>query len=122
MKLHVCVLAALMQAGWVPFSAGQSVATLKGHKHTITCLAYAPEGKTLASGAKDGVVILWDVAGGVRRATLTGHKDMVTAVAFAPDGKTLASAGHDSAIQLWDSAGKRLRVLRGHDSDVRGLA
>src|SRR5262245_19448436 len=37
-------------------------ATLKGHKHTITCLAFSREGNLLASGSKDGTAILWDVA------------------------------------------------------------
>src|SRR5437868_642350 len=78
-------------------------ATLKGHKNTITCLAYSPDGKTLASGAKDGNVILWDIASGKARATLPDHKDMVVAVAWTPDSKTLASSSHDGDIWLWDT-------------------
>jgi eukaryotic-like serine/threonine-protein kinase len=42
----------------------QNTATLKGHKHTITCLAYASDGKTLASGGKDGAVLLWNLSSG----------------------------------------------------------
>lgn len=30
--------------------------TLKGHTHTITCLAFAPKGNLLASGSKDATV------------------------------------------------------------------
>src|SRR4051794_14147196 len=69
----------------------QSIATLKGHKHTITALAWSPDGKTLASGAKDETVILWNVADKTPRATLGGHKDMVITVRFSPDSRTLAS-------------------------------
>jgi WD40 repeat protein len=43
-------------------AAGKAVTTLKGHKHTITCLTYAPDGKTLATGGIDRNVTLWDVA------------------------------------------------------------
>jgi WD40 repeat protein len=97
-------------------------ATFKGHRNTITCLAFSPDGKTLASGSKDGNVILWEVATGKARVTLPGHKDMATAVAFSPNGKALASASHDSAINLWDAdTGQRLSTLRGHHRDVRGL-
>jgi WD40 repeat protein len=63
------------------------IATFKGHKHTITCLAFSSDGKTLASGSKDGSVILWDVATGKTQTTFPGHKDMVGAVDFTPDGK-----------------------------------
>jgi WD40 repeat protein len=117
--LNACVLALALLPPRAGPAAGQAVTIWKGHKHTITCLAYAPDGKTLASGAKDGEAILWDVAGGRPRAVLAGHKDMVTALAFAPDGRTLASASHDADILLWDAAGRRLRALRGHDRDVR---
>ena len=33
-------------------------ASLEGHTDTLTCLAYSPDGKTLASGSKDGTVRL----------------------------------------------------------------
>src|SRR5690242_5973048 len=39
----------------------QTMPTLKGHKNTITCLAFSRDGKMLASGAKDGAAILWDI-------------------------------------------------------------
>src|SRR5215813_9059102 len=67
--------------------------TLEGHRDAVNCLAYAPDGKTLATGSKDGTVRLWDAAG-KERATLPGHERMVTALAFAPDGKTFATAGY----------------------------
>src|SRR5262249_57982922 len=82
-------------------ASAQATASLKGQRNTITVLAFSPKGDTLASGAKDGVVILWDLPTGRARASLPGHKDMVTAVAFTPDGKALASASHHSAITVW---------------------
>src|SRR5262249_39094917 len=75
-------------------TAAQIERTLKGHANTITCVAFAPDGKSLASGSKDGTAIVWDVAGGGARLKLPGHKDMVVSVAFAPDGKVLASVSH----------------------------
>src|SRR5262245_27949399 len=41
--------------------AAQEMPTLKGHKNSITCLAFSKDGKLLASGAKDGTAIIWDV-------------------------------------------------------------
>ena len=83
-------------------------ALLKGHKGTLSCLVFAPDGKALASGAKDGTVIVWDVAARKPLVPVPGHKDTVVAVALAPDGKTLATGGIDRNVARWDFA--RLRA------------
>src|SRR5262245_7957028 len=103
----------------LPAPAGQAqFATLKGHKNTITCLAFANDGKLLATGGKDGTAILWDLSTHEALATLPGQKDMVTAVAFSPDSKRLATVSHDSVVRIWTVPdGKERGSLRGHDKD-----
>src|SRR5580693_4178779 len=81
--------------------------TLKGHTRQVTSVAYSPDGKTLASGSREGISKLWDVATGKELATLNSHNSWVKSVAFSPDGKTLASgSGHlpSAEIKLWDVA------------------
>src|SRR5262245_5166792 len=71
-----------------------------GHRGTVSCLAYSADGALVASGAKDGLVVLWDTVSGKAVARIDGHKDMVVAVAISPDGKTLASTDHTGEVRL----------------------
>jgi WD40 repeat protein len=101
---------------------GKELRQLKGHKEAVTGLAFAPDGKSLASAGQDRTLILWDSATGKEERRLEGHTEAVLAVAFAPDGKTLASAGQDKTVRLWNLAdGSPVRVLQ-HQYFVHAVA
>jgi WD40 repeat protein len=79
---------------------------------TCRCVAFSPDGKTIALGCDDGTVRLLDGKTAQERAVLRGHADVVRSLAFSPDGSRLVSSGQDREILLWDAiAGARVRSI-----------
>src|SRR5262245_53674717 len=100
-KLRVASLLVLVGvAGAGPARADegwQLSKTLAGHNAQVRGLLFAPDGKTLFSGALDGTIKRWDTARG-KGTPLAGHRDEprgpgVFSMALSADGKTLASGG-----------------------------
>jgi hypothetical protein len=97
--------------------------TLRGHTKPIKGVAFAPDGRTVAS-VSDDMVKIWDTATGQEVRTLPGHSQhwTVAGVAYSPDGNTLASAG-DLTVKLWDVAsGKEKFTLSGHTMLLHDMA
>lgn len=76
---------------------------LEGHTSFLSSFAFSRDGKTLASGSQDGMVILWNLEAGRRIGQpLQGPAEPVTSLFFGQDGKTLAAGNGDGSVNLWD--------------------
>ena len=102
---------------------GRIERVLKGHTNVIFALAFAPDGRRLASGSFDKTARVWDVASGRCEQVLQGHTNSIYGVAFAPDGRRLATASYDTTGRIWSvTDGRCEQVLRGHAKEVRCVA
>jgi WD40 repeat protein len=86
---------------WFDAATGREERTLRGHTGWVKRIAFAPNGKRLASASLDGTVKLWDTAIGQEVMSLTGPGDY-TAVAFDATGTHLAAVCRDE-IRVWDA-------------------
>lgn len=103
-------------------ATGSALRVLKGHSESITCMAFSPEGDTLASGSEDRSIRLWDISTGNTLCVLNAHTDGVSSVAFSPDGSMLASGSYDTTVRLWQAKSfVKLHVLR-HWREVTAVA
>jgi hypothetical protein len=87
-------------------ATGQLISQVHGDWHATYCVAFSPDGKTLAAGTLFGPVRLWEVASGLERGRFTGDQSSVEALAFAPDGHLLASGSSDGTALVWDLTGR----------------
>jgi len=115
-----------------------------GHTRSANAVAFSPDSRWLASGGKDNVIKIWDLATGNILRTLYGHTGNVNALAVSPDGKLLASGSgdindkrdlgaftqggvvggaEDNTVRIWSvQTGQQLQVLRGHELPVGAVA
>src|SRR5262249_51217880 len=104
-------------------ATGRPLRVLQGHGGAVNCLAYFPDGRTLASGGGDGTIRLWNVSDGRERLGLRiaggrkGGNYEVDAVHVSADGRSLVSVSQERfdqhapgsvLVQTWDTATGKL--------------
>jgi WD40 repeat protein len=79
---------------------GILITSLKGHRYTVTCLAWTADGRTLISGSLDDSIRTWNTSTWQQMAVLTGHTSGVYAIVISSNG-ILASTSIDGTARLW---------------------
>src|SRR5262249_19356097 len=87
-------------------------------------VSFSPDGSLLAGVANpDGILVVWDATTKQERYRRSHEPNRLWSVAFSRDGKRLAAGASDGTIEVGDSAsGEAVATLRGHASEVQGLA
>jgi WD40 repeat protein len=73
------------------------------HTWGVTCVAYSPDGKTLASQNEGTELRLWDSATGKLVRSIAAPHNSEGLLGFSPDGKLLA-ANNGRVLTVWDVA------------------
>ena len=61
----------------------------------------SPDGKLVATGARDGKAQIWDTETWTARGPALVHRGVVTSVGFSVDGKRLITASEDKSVMIW---------------------
>jgi WD40 repeat protein len=103
-------------------ATGKQIAKLEGHAGGVFCVAFAPDGKALASASGHNV-ILWDTLNGRRLGDLTGLDNTpIRSIDFSPDGKFIAATSGGS-ILIWEAeSGDRVAELSHHAGEGMSVA
>jgi len=113
-------------------ATGKLQCTLEGHSAPVYAVAFAPDGKTIASATlsmatfqwvRPTEIRLWDATTGEQKHAATGANGGAHRLAFDPSGRILAAANFDGTIMLWDLSDDWHRTtLKGHNTDVFSVA
>ncbi|XP_061202884.1 U3 small nucleolar RNA-interacting protein 2 [Neopsephotus bourkii] len=93
-----------------------------GHASHILCMAISSDGKYLATGDRNKLIMIWDTATCKRLHIFTGHRDAVSGLAFRKGTHQLYSASHDRCVKVWNVAENAyVETLFGHQDVITGL-
>jgi WD40 repeat protein len=74
----------------------------KGHARKISCVAYHPSGKYVATGSFDHTVKLWNTATGMEIRTFAQHQGVIRSISFSKDGQWLLSSSQDNKAIIYE--------------------
>jgi hypothetical protein len=72
------------------------------HAQSVTCLAFSPVLRLLASGSTDETIYIWNLNTDASL-RLEHHRGAVQGLAFSSDGRLLASASDDGRVRIWEA-------------------
>ncbi|CAG0897460.1 unnamed protein product [Darwinula stevensoni] len=96
--------------------------TLAGHKKVVTCAAFRPDKKQLATGSLDHSIILWNFLDKKPALRYIGDSPVMD-ICFSPRGSLLVAGYQGCSICIWkpDIQGSYHQIKSAHSSVVRSV-
>ena len=137
-KIVVWNFAPVMNAqAEVSSSTPKVLCEMTNHLGCVNCVRWAPNGKWLASGGDDALIMIWNIRqlGPVKSFgrevheqwgclyQLRGHDGDVLDLAWSLDGAYLASCSIDNSIIIWSATSlpDKVTTIKGHTGLVKGI-
>uniref|UniRef100_A0A6J0UH88 U3 small nucleolar RNA-interacting protein 2 isoform X1 n=1 Tax=Pogona vitticeps TaxID=103695 RepID=A0A6J0UH88_9SAUR len=92
------------------------------HSAHILSMAISSDGKYLATGDRNKLIMIWEAATCQHLYRFTGHRDAVSGLSFRKGTHQLYSASHDRSVKVWNVAENAyVETLFGHQDVITGL-
>ncbi|CAN9512029.1 unnamed protein product [Ophioblennius macclurei] len=93
-----------------------------GHTGHILCMAISSDGKYLATGDVNKLIMIWEAETCKHLYKFTGHKGPVSGLSFRKGTHDLYSASHDRSVKVWNvDENAYVETLFGHQDAITGL-
>jgi len=87
----------------------------KKHTEWVTAIEFSPDGVLLASGDRNGGLVVWESATGREFHDLRGHQACITDISWRLDSNLMASSSEDTTVKLWEMEnGGNVKNWAGH--------
>jgi WD40 repeat protein len=80
------------------------------HTAPIVTVAWSPDGKYIASGSEDNIIMVWNPENGNFVQKLQGHNETVRSIVWSTDSKALFSCSDDGSVKVWHVKDNRLTL------------